>query len=224
METPLIQRVRVRFRKAGPARFLSHHDLMRLFERATRMAAIRVRMTSGFNPHPRISFPLALGLGIEGRNEVVEIELAEWMPANEIRRRLSERLPEGMEITSAKVISPRAKAIVGDIVYEIDAPEGEDFWGLRIEMVLSQREITLERKKKDKTRRVNVRPFILDLGFASGIIHVRLDVTPEGTARAEEVLYALLGGQSEHAIHRRIVRSQVNLIDDAELAKRQMRT
>ncbi|MEW6355947.1 MAG: TIGR03936 family radical SAM-associated protein [Planctomycetota bacterium] len=222
MVTPLTQRIRLRFRKAGPARFFSHHDIMRLFERAVRMAEIPIRMTSGFNPHPRISFPLALGLGVEGQSEVAELELAEWLSAEEVRKRLAARMPEGMEIVSAKIIPPRAKSMVSDIVYEIDAPEGETFWNQRIEKILAQPEIIVERKKKDATRLVDLRPFLLDLGFKGGIISIRLKVMREGTARVDELLYALLGGQAESAIHRRVVRSQVTLIDDAELAKRRM--
>ncbi|NOZ23609.1 MAG: DUF2344 domain-containing protein [Planctomycetes bacterium] len=202
--------------------FLSHLDIMRVFERGVRMAEIPIRMTSGFNPHPRISFPLALGLGIGARNEIVELELAEWMPAEDVRRRLAECLPEGVEIASAKAIPPRAKKMVTDVTYEIYAPEGEAFWRPLIQTALSRPQIVVERERKGKTRRVNLRPFILDLGFAGGIIHLRLKVTREGTARVEEVLCALLGGQTKDTIHRPIVRSQVNLIDDAELVKRRM--
>src|SRR3990167_11377873 len=58
--------VRLRFQKKGTLRFISHHDLMRLLERALRRAELPIKMTQGFNPRLRMSFPLALALGIEG--------------------------------------------------------------------------------------------------------------------------------------------------------------
>ena len=66
---------RIRFTKTGRMRFLSHHDLMRLFERALRRTGLPLRMTEGYNPHPIISFPTALGLGIESLDEVLEFDV-----------------------------------------------------------------------------------------------------------------------------------------------------
>ena len=53
-----------------PYRFLTDpdaDDLMRLFERALRRSGLPLRMTEGYNPHPVIAFPTALGLGIDGQ-------------------------------------------------------------------------------------------------------------------------------------------------------------
>src|SRR4051812_1089962 len=67
-------KVRLRFAKRGDLRLVSHHDLMRCLERALRRAAIPMAASQGFNPRPKIMFPLALALGIEGDREVVELE------------------------------------------------------------------------------------------------------------------------------------------------------
>ena len=75
---------RIRFEKAERMRFLSHHDLMRLFERAFRRTGLPLRMTEGYNPHPVISFPTALALGIESLDEVVEFELSRWTAPRQI--------------------------------------------------------------------------------------------------------------------------------------------
>ena len=59
-------KVRLRFAKGGSLRWLSHHDLMRAFERMLRRAALPFRRTQGFHPHPRLVFALSLPLGVVG--------------------------------------------------------------------------------------------------------------------------------------------------------------
>src|SRR4051812_33424929 len=81
-------KVRIRFRKDGSLRLLSHHDLLRTFERLLRRADIPCHRTQGFNPHPRIVFALSLPLGVVGLREVVEIELSEVLDPGEVRGRM----------------------------------------------------------------------------------------------------------------------------------------
>ena len=75
--TPDYQRLRIRFRKEGDLRWISHRDLVRTVERLCRRAELALRMSEGFHPKPKMSFPSALALGIEGRGEVMELELVE---------------------------------------------------------------------------------------------------------------------------------------------------
>ena len=82
------QRLLFRFRKEGQARFLSHHDLMRLFERALRRAALPLRMSQGYHPHPRLSILSALPLGLEADDEALEVQLQPPLPPAEALARL----------------------------------------------------------------------------------------------------------------------------------------
>src|SRR5437867_5675841 len=86
---------RIRFRKTGDLRLVSHHDLMRCFERMLRRADLPVHSTEGFNPKPRMVFALSLALGIIGCEEVVEIELDAELPPEETRDRLTRQAPPG---------------------------------------------------------------------------------------------------------------------------------
>src|ERR1700683_2821403 len=90
---PLRDKVRIRFRKDHDLRLLSHHDLMRTFERMLRRAELPIRRTQGFHPHPRLIFALSLPLGVVGCAEVVELELDEFLPVEEIRERLLQQSP-----------------------------------------------------------------------------------------------------------------------------------
>src|SRR5258708_18988302 len=73
--SPVCDKVRIRFRKDDDLRLLSHHDLMRAFQRMLRRASLPVQHSQGFHPQPRLIFALSLPLGVIGCEEVVELEL-----------------------------------------------------------------------------------------------------------------------------------------------------
>src|SRR4051794_32564104 len=115
---------RIRFRKDGDLRLVSHHDLMRCFERMLRRAALPFHSTQGFNPKPRLVFALSLALGLEGCEEVVELELDDVLPPEEVRERLVRQAPAGLQILSARRITPKENAQVRRVCYQVDLPPG----------------------------------------------------------------------------------------------------
>ena len=58
---------RLLFSKAGTARYISHLDLMRTFQRAFARAGISIKHTEGFHPHPFVSIPLPLSVGFSSQ-------------------------------------------------------------------------------------------------------------------------------------------------------------
>ena len=76
-QAPPIQRLRVRYAKRGRLRFTSHRDFSRAFERAVFRARIPMAYSSGFNPHPRISYAGAAPTGSASEAEYLELALAE---------------------------------------------------------------------------------------------------------------------------------------------------
>lgn len=86
-------------------RYISHLDLMRLFARAARRADFKLYLTKGFNPHPVIRIKKALKLGLTGKNQEAEFILTEHLDPDEFKRRLSEQVPEGIEIEMVEVRS-----------------------------------------------------------------------------------------------------------------------
>ncbi len=91
-------KVNFSFSKKGAMRFISHLDLMRLFTRAMRRAQIPVKITEGFNPHPKLSIKRALKLGLESDNEEASTVLKEFIAPEEFKNRLDKQLPEGITI------------------------------------------------------------------------------------------------------------------------------
>jgi radical SAM-linked protein len=114
-------RYRVRFAKVGLLRWISHHDLLRLWERMLRRASLPLSMTEGFHPKPRINFPSALALGVCGENEVVEIDLAEDLPASEVEQRLLDDRQPGFEVLGVRRMPTGApKAQPARLVYGLE--------------------------------------------------------------------------------------------------------
>jgi radical SAM-linked protein len=184
-------KVRIRFRKGGTLRLVSHHDLMRCFERMLRRAALPYHSTEGFNPKPRLIFALSLGLGIIGCQEVVELELDEELPEEEIHKRLSGQCPEGLAIQSVKRIVTNAQAQVRRVCYRIPLPN-TSCEGIqeRILTLLSRPNCWIERTRP-LARRLDLRPYIRAITLLPGSLEMDLLVTPNGTARPDEILELL---------------------------------
>lgn len=183
-------KVRLRFRKDGSLRWLSHHDLLRTFERMLRRSELPVRSTKGFNPHPRLVFALSLPLGVVGRAEVAEIELDEALPADEVHARLVAQCPPGLAILSVERIPPNTNARVTGFTYAVRVPaDAHDRARHQLTLALACQQWHVERVKPSP-RRLDIRPFVRDLRLDpdSGWLEMDLWLTPAGTARPEEVL------------------------------------
>lgn len=91
------------FSKKGDMKYISHLDLMRLFTRAFRRADLPLKFSEGFSPRPKLSIKKALKLGVESEEESASIILTENITPEEFCGRLAAKLPEGIEIKTAKV-------------------------------------------------------------------------------------------------------------------------
>lgn len=97
-QAPPVQRLRVRYAKRGRLRFTSHRDFSRAFERAVFRARIPMAYSSGFNPHPRISYAGAAPTGSASEAEYLELALAEVLVPAEVHAALDEALPPGLDV------------------------------------------------------------------------------------------------------------------------------
>src|SRR5690242_2154073 len=130
---------RIRFRKGGDLRLISHHDLMRCFERMLRRSGLPFHSSQGFNPKPRLVFALSLGLGVVGCREVLELELDEDLPAATVHERLARQAPAGLDILSARKLEPRTSAHVRRVEYRLAVPASDSAeLGRRCEALLAQ--------------------------------------------------------------------------------------
>lgn len=183
---------RIRFRKGGALRLVSHHDLKRCFERMLRRAALPFASTEGFHPQPRLVFGLSLALGIVGHDEVADLLLTEEVACEEVRDRLVQQAPPGLEILRVQRVDPKSRILARLATYSLPLPP-ERTAGLaeRAASLLEQSECWVDRTRP-QPRRVNLRPYLAAVRVQPDAVQIDIIVTPTGSARPEEVL-ALLG-------------------------------
>ena len=194
----LRQRVRIRFTKQDDLRWISHRDLIRVWERLFRRAGVALSMTEGFHPKPRMNFPSALAVGIAGLDELLEIDLAEEHSADSLRSVIVGQLPPGLNLGTIDVLpAPDHKARVQYVMFEITVPpERHAALAERIAWLLGQASLPIERE--GRARPLDLRPLVAELSLDGSTLRMRLRVESEGSARPREVLQALEVDNLEH--------------------------
>lgn len=201
-------KVRIRFRKDGDLRLVSHHDLMRAFERMLRRSQLPFRSTEGFHPQPRMVFALSLPLGISGLHEVLEVEWNDPVEPDDALARLCRQTPNGLSFLSAKRIDIKQAAKPRRAFYRLAIPAAEiELVSERCDAVMAGTELWVERERP-KPRQVNVRPYIYELRCSPTALEMAVWVTQDGSARADELVRAL---DVQHLVDAGGVIERVNL-------------
>ncbi len=153
-------RVRATFEKCGRAKYISHLDLNRCMLRTFRRSRLPIWYTEGFNPHPYYSFALALSLGFESSCEILDFNLNEDIPFDEIRDKLNAVMPEGMRIIKVAEQVKKITAIT-EAEYSFSLiTDDPDKLSEDIENLLAQDEILIEKKTKKGIKTVDIKPSI----------------------------------------------------------------
>lgn len=196
------------FQKTGRLRFLSHHDLIRLFSRVLRRAGLPLRFTEGFTPRPSISFPLALAVGVESLEEILEIELTESVEPGELGRRLNRELPGGLRFTRVEPVPPGARGRVTAVDYRFELDPAPGDLAERVKAVLGRERIPVRRLRGGREREVDLRAWIREARAEGTDLWCRVAVSPDGTARPGEILQAF---DVPEAAVRRVVKLRTHL-------------
>lgn len=171
---PPVQRLRLRYAKRGRLRFSSTRDFQRALERALRRAAVPMAFSSGFHPHPRISYANAAPTGVASEAEYVEIALVERVDAEALRRALDEALPSGLDILEVREVAVPGRASLADLLqasaWRIELPGVDDATvrAVRGEFLgLDTAEVT--RMTKSGARTLDARAAVVSLDVVSPI-------------------------------------------------------
>ncbi|MDD5863521.1 MAG: TIGR03936 family radical SAM-associated protein [Firmicutes bacterium] len=157
---------RALFEKTGSAIYLSHLDLMRLFQRAFKRAGLPLTHTQGFNPRPSVSIALPLSLGVESRCELLDfaLETDEFSP-EQIRDRLNAALVEGVRVLSVYDSGRKIRELCYlDCALTLEYDAGVPAKAAeRIDALFSQENVTVEKKGKNGVTEQNIIPMIRSL-------------------------------------------------------------
>lgn len=189
-------RYRMRFEKRDALRFISHHDLMRMFELALRRSGLKIAFTQGFNPHPKVSFALALPLGVESLDEIVDIDLdyATDPPSpRQVLEQLAAQMPPGLLIKHAELATGRPQVVA--VEYRCDIPAELDTQDLQQRLkdflACASHPFSRSRGPKKAARSLDARAFTLHASLQARTLHMRLKAGQEGGMKPSDLLQVL---------------------------------
>jgi len=195
------QRLRVAFCKGPEIRYISHLDVVRVWERLLRRADVPLAYSLGFNPHPKLFFAAALPLGFTSRAEMLDVFFERSIETQACANRLQAQLPVGLQLVSVTQVPVDLPSLPGQVVaaeYEAWVTSQEDPQKMqsRLDQFLSAETIPRRRERPTGVRSYDLRPLVqtLRLTARSADVHVlamRLQADQKGTGRPDEVLAAL---------------------------------
>jgi radical SAM-linked protein len=189
---PPVQWLRVKYAKRGRARFTSHRDFGRAFERALRRAGVPMAYSSGFSPHPRITYPNASPTGAASEAEYLEIGLAAACDPDKVRAALDTALPQGLDVVEVAAVRP------GTLADELTGSRWQvDLADLSITTLQAARDaflagdaVLVQRMTKNGMREFDARGAVVSLEVESGRLTMTLaHQTP--LVRPDDVLAGL---------------------------------
>ena len=203
---PPRQRVRVTYEKGEGVKFISNNDESRLWERTLRRADLPLLYKQGFNPQPHMQFAAALGVGITGVRELIDITFSPPVPLDELAARIRAKLPPGVflhavEEVPLKTEPLQAHTIGADYTILLFAEPGEIPATLleeRIAAFWAADVIERERERKGHKYTYNLRPLVFELAYRGydvaaeeHRIFLRVQQRSGATGRPDEVVDAL---------------------------------
>ena len=157
---------RLLFEKTGSAVWISHLDLMRLFQRAFQRAKLPLKHTQGYNPRPSVSIALPLSVGVESRCELLDFDLdGVKIPCDEITQRLNQTLVSGVLVRSTYDTGRKLRELAlldctVTLEYDRGVPEGAR---AAIQELFNRECVTVIKKSKNGPQDQNIIPMIRKL-------------------------------------------------------------
>ena len=206
------QRLRVRFCRGEEVKFISHLDIMRLWQRAFHRAGVALAYSEGFSPHPRISLAAPLPIGVTSEAELMDIFDTRWVSPHFFTKAVSQQLPTGIEILQVYQIALNLPSLQSQIRYaeysvEVETEKEKKDIETALASLLSLKHLPWQHQRDTGIRHYDLRALIDDLWPVSWChpyytIGMRLRCDSNGSGRPEQVANALGFTQYPRSIHR----------------------
>ena len=206
------ERLRITFAEGEVLKHISHLDLARTWERVFRRAGLPIAYSQGFNPRPRFQVAAALPVGVSGRAEMLDVWLTEAVAPSEVLSRLRTALPAGLEVMSIEEVDLRSPSLQSQMraaVYRaiVRSPEPSEAICHRVSALLELPTLPRRRQHKGKQQAYDLRPLIQNVVVEPGeggehVLIMRLQASPDGAGRPDEVLDVLGLSLADHTIER----------------------
>ncbi len=207
-----LYRMRIKFAKGEPLKYLSHLDLARTWERAFRRAGLPLAYSQGFNPRPRFQIAAGLPVGVTGQAELLDVWLNRPLSPAGLVSRLRPVLPPGLDLLAAEEVALRAPSLqsqlrAADYRAVVRSLEPVEAIQARVQQLLESTTLPRRRQHKGRWQSYDLRPLILEVtvkaaGEGEQVVEMRLQASPQGAGRPDELLDALGLSLAPHTITR----------------------
>lgn len=188
-------KVRIKFTKEGPVKFVGHLDTMRYFQKALRRAELPTAFSGGYSPHMIMSFAAPLGVGTTSLGEYFDLELTETVPTAMIEEKLNAVMVEGIRVVSARAVedgkASKAMALVAAADYLVEFREGkepETSWKEKINEFYALPSIPVMKKTKRSEKEVDIRPYIYEMKLQGDKVFLKLASASANYTKPELVM------------------------------------
>lgn len=183
----------IKFTKEENIRYISHLDILRMFQRAIKRAALPVSYSKGFNPHMIISFACALPTGAQSLAEYADVKFDSDIDPVEVLNALNAVMPRGSRILKVNRLSeefPSLMALVNASDYRIDINENgaDKLISELVKQTVDAKEIIIDKKTKRGIKATDIRPMIRDISYHDRAIYCKLDAGNNANLRPDSLM------------------------------------
>jgi len=169
-ETPQ-QRICVTFSRGTELKYISHLDVMRLWQRALRRAGMPLVYSQGFNPHPRISIAAPLAVGVTSEGELMDVFLQRKVSAEFFAKAMGQQLPAGVSISSVKELWPGLPSLQARLQfaeYRVEVTSDRELKDVSqaVRLLLEKQSLPWQHPRGEKVHAYDLRALIDDIWIA----------------------------------------------------------
>ena len=188
----------IRFSIEGNLRYVSHKEMMSIFQRALVRCGVNICYSGGFNPRCRLSLPLPRSVGVESNDELLCVIVSGESGDEELQSRISSQMPDGCNIFKTELLEGKRVFRPEWAVYEFALREGvsecmvDNLQAVRCALG-GAGELFVERfgGAGKGVRRIDVSMYIESVECEQNVLTVKCAVTPKGSVRVDEILQLL---------------------------------
>ncbi len=189
-------KLRIKFHKLGPVKFIGHLDVMRYFQKALRRAEIDVAYSEGFSPHQIMSFAAPLGVGLESYGEYLDVEVKSPISGKAFMDQVNAVSIPGIQVTDVRLLPEKAGNAMASVAaagYTVRFREDRGFaegWQARFTEFMAQEQIVVTKATKRGTAEIDLKPAIYEAKVTEDELYLLVNASSEGNIKPTLVLDA----------------------------------
>ncbi|MBN1190970.1 MAG: DUF2344 domain-containing protein [Dehalococcoidales bacterium] len=207
-----MQRLRIKFSRGPEIKFISHLDIVRLWQRSFNRAGIEIAYSTGFSPHPRISLAAPLPLGVTSEAEMMDIFCIRGVAPHYFISAVNQQLPPGMTADKVYPMSPDLPSLQSQVSQaeyrvEVESASGPQDLKTALNSLLALEHLDWQHQRDTGPRKYDLRAlirdaWIIDRKESTDVLGMRLQCDGSGSGRPEQVAAALGFSRRPGSIHR----------------------